>query len=463
MEASRTFSKREQRIVLAASCVAIFITPLMATMVNLALSHIGHDFGLSTYEEAWITVSYLLSSVVFLLPWAKGADLIGKRKVFLIGLVITMVGAMLASISPNFVSLIACRVLMGLGGAAISCTSIALISEVFPRNQRGGALGLNTAIIYLGAAVGPALGGALTDTLGWHSTFYVIVPFCIVALFLMLSFKHEFVAAKGETFDTKGAVVYGIAVIVGTIGILNITEWFAIPCIIAGLVMFGLFYYTQKHGHYPLMNIRVFSNRRYTRSVVTALLNYGSAYAVSFFAALYLQDVNNWSATQAGAILLIQPIIQAIFTPITGKLSDKVDGRLLPTIGMALTCAGLIVIFMFPQSVDTTLVILALVFLGFGYAFFSAPNTNVVMSSVDHGLYSEASATLGTMRQAGMLMSMGIAMACISIFMGDMVHFQSDAFMDAMKAAFMICAVLSFVGIFLSWFRGNDDALIEDV
>ena len=462
MEVGRTFSKKEQRTVLAASCVAIFITPLMATMVNLALSTIGKDFDLTTYEEAWITVSYLLASVVFLLAWAKVADLFGKKKIFMLGLIVTMVGAVLASMSPNFIILIVCRVIMGMGGAAISCTSVALISEVFPRHQRGGALGLNTAVIYLGAALGPPIGGLLTDTLGWHSTFYIVVPFCLVALLLILSFKHEFVAAKGETFDKKGAVVYGTAVIFGTFGILNITDWYAIPCIVAGAGLLVAFYFLQKRERYPLLNIRVFSNRKYTRSVLTALMNYGSAYAVSFFAALYLQDVNGWSATQAGAIMLIQPIIQAAFTPLTGKLSDKIDGRILPTAGMAVTCAGLIVIFMFGEAVNTTEVILALVLLGFGYALFSAPNTNVVMSSVSHGLYSEASATLGTMRQAGMLLSMGIAMACITVFMGDMTHFVSSAFMDAMRAAFLICATMSFAGIFLSWFRGNDDVLIDD-
>lgn len=452
----RTFSKKERMIVLFASCIASFITPLMGTMITTALPTIGIDFNVSVHDQAWVTAIYLLSCVIFLLPWAKVSDLFGKRKVFILGLVIIAAGGILAAFSTDFAHLLAARIVMGAGGAAISCTSVSMIIEVYPKYSRGTPLGINTAVVYLGSSIGPALGGILTDTLGWHSTFYMVVPFCIVALIAIMMFKTDFISAKGGSFNYLGSVVYGISMVLTAYGLMNIPQWYSYPMMIAGIALLYLFYRMQKRTDHPLLNVRMFSNKVYTRSVISTLLNYGSSYAVSFFAALYLQDINGWSAWQAGTILLIQPAIQSVLTPFTGRLSDRINPRILPTLGMIITALGLLVIFGFPTEVNTTMLILALVLLGIGYAMFSAPNTNIVMSSVPNDMYSEASGILSTMRMGGMLLSMGIAMACISIFMGSAETMtNAPMFMDAMRTAFAICVIMCVIGTVLSWFRGS--------
>lgn len=461
---TRVFSKRDQRIVLFASCIAIFITPLMGSMVVLALSTIGTDFGISTHDQGWITTAYFLSSVVFLVPLARGSDLIGKRKVFMTGLLVTIAGASLASFAPSFGMLLLCRIIMGAGGAAISCTSVAMISEVYPRHQRGTALGLNTAMVYAGSSLGPVLGGFLVDSpLGWHSTFYMVIPFCVVAFAAIWMFKTEFVATKGEPFDYKGTFLFGAGITAATYGMLNIPHWYSVPLMAAGVAVIYLFYRMQKKEQYPVLNVRVFEYKKYTRSVITTLLNYASSFAVSFFVALYLQDVYDLTARQAGMVLLIQPVIQTVFTPLTGRLSDRMDDRILPTVGMIFTTLGLLMITTFTAEKNFVQVAAALVMLGFGFAMFSAPNTNVVMSSVSERLYSEASGTLSMMRQAGMLVSMGIALGCVSLFMGDAGITDSIYnFMNAMRATFIICAAMCVIGTFLSWFRGKNEILIRD-
>jgi MFS family permease len=248
-----------------------------------------------------------------------------------------------------------------------------------------------------------------------------------------------------------------------TVGMLSIPEWWSIPCMIVGTLLMVVFYRHQKRERYPVLNVEVFSSRMYTRSVVAAFLNYASSYAVSFFAVLYLQDVNGWSPSKAGMLLLIQPVIQAVFTPLTGRLSDRIAGRILPTAGMVLLCIGLAVILIFPTEVSMLMIVVALILLGMGYAMFSAPNTNAVMSSVSAKLYSEAAATLSMMRQTGMLLSMGIASACIALTLGNSAHISDNvpAFMDAMRAAILIFAGLSIVGTLLSWFRGNSEEIID--
>jgi len=461
---AREFSGRERHLVLLASCLAIFVTPLMGSMVNLALSSIGTDFGIGAHDQGWITTSYFLSSVVFLVPFARLSDLMGKRRIFIAGLAITSAGAAMASFSPDIVALIACRVVMGAGGAAISCTGIAMISEVYPRNERGGALGINTAMVYAGSSLGPVLGGALVDSpLGWHSTFYMVIPFCVLAFFAVSRFKTDFAAAKGEPFDIRGALLFGIGVAAVTYGMMSIPDPYAMICIPAGLAVLVLFYVMQKRETYPVLNVRVFAYSKYTRSVVTTLLNYGSSFAVSFFVALYLQNVYGLSASQAGAVMLAQPVIQTLFTPFTGKLSDKMDDRILPTLGMIVTTIGLAMVLTFSAERNMLLVISALVVLGFGYALFSAPNTNSVMSSVNERLYSEAAATLSIMRQSGILVSMGIAAGCISLFMGNAVISENtELFMNSLRAAFTICVAMCIAGTVLSWFRGKRDAFTQE-
>jgi len=456
-DSTRVFSKKEQRLVLLASCLAIFATPLMGTMVNLALPTMGSEFGISTSQEGWIIAVYFLSSVAFMVPIARLADLFGKRKMFIAGIFITIAGALFASVSPNFTALLACRVIMGLGSAAISCTGIAMLTEVYPKNHRGGAIGMNTAAVYLGSSVGPPLGGFLTDTLGWHSTFYMVIPFCLLALVAILTFKTDFAPSKGEHFDAKGSVVYGVAITIATYGLMSITEWYSIPLIIAGVAMLGAFYIIEKREKFPVLNVKLFSNSRYTRSVAAALLNYASSFAVAFFLSLYLQDVGDYTPSQAGMVLLIQPLIQAVFTPITGKLSDRVDARILPTVGMIITCAGLFVIVLLTREVNMLHVAVALILLGTGYSLFSAPNTNAVMATVTPKEYSEASGMLSIMRQGGILLSIGIAVGCVSLIVGNgsINPATIDLFMKAMKTAFLIFVGMSVVGCVLSWFRGK--------
>jgi Arabinose efflux permease len=457
MDDARIFSKREQRLVLLASCLAIFATPLMGTMVNLALPTLGSEFGISTSQEGWVIAVYFLSSVAFMVPIARLSDLYGKRRMFIIGIFITIAGAILASFSPNFTALLTCRVIMGLGSAAISCTGIAMLTEVYPKNHRGGAIGLNTASVYLGSSVGPPLGGFLTDTLGWHSTFYMVIPFCLLALIAILAFKTDFTPSKGEHFDVKGSVVYGVAITIATYGLMSITEWYSIPLMIFGIALLGVFYLIEKRESFPVLNVKLFSNSRYTRSVAAALLNYASSFAVAFFLSLYLQDVGGYTPSQAGMVLLIQPLIQAVFTPLTGRLSDRVDARILPTIGMIITCAGLMVIVLLTREVDIMLVAFALILLGTGYALFSAPNTNAVMATVSPREYSEASGMLGIMRQGGILLSIGIAVGCVSLIVGNgsIDPATIDLFMNAMRTAFLIFVGMSVVGCVLSWFRGK--------
>lgn len=450
------YTKREKNMVLIASSVAIFITPAMASMVNLALISIGNDFNIGTHDLGWITTTFFISSVAFLLPAARVADLYGKKRTFIIGCIIVLIGNLLSSLATDFWMLCFFRIITGAGAAFISCTGISMIMEVFSRDERGKALGINTAFVYLGASLGPVIGGLLTDALGWRSIFYIIIPMTVVALYAISQLKYKIINLEGS-FDIKGSIVYGLSIMFAMYGLMNLPSISSIFSLIIGVMLLFVFIYLQKHGNWPLINLSIFKSTRFSRSIFATLLNYASSYATAFFLSLYLQSIGALSASEASLILLVQPLVQVVLTPFAGKWADSLDLRILPTVGMAITCFGLILLLFVGVNVNMPMIIVALLILGLGYSLFSAPNTLAVMSYVKVNEYSEASSLLSTMRQTGMMLSLGIAMCIISVIMGSADNLSPEnysLFVQVMRTSWIVFILFSVVGCVISWFRG---------
>jgi len=453
----RVYTKREKNMVLLASSVAIFITPAMASMVNLALVSIGNDFNVGTHNLGWITTTFFISSVAFLLPAGRIADLYGKKRTFVIGCIIVLIGNLLSSLAIDFWMLCFFRIITGAGAAFISCTGVSMIMEVFSREERGKALGINTAFVYLGASLGPVIGGLLTDAFGWRSIFYIIIPMAVIALFAISHLRTEFISSEGS-FDIRGSFVYGLSIIFAMYGVMNLPNAGSIISLILGIMLLIAFIHIQKHDTWPLIDLNIFKNSGFSRSIFATLLNYASSYAVSFFLSLYLQSIGALSASEASMILLIQPLVQVILTPFAGKWADHLDLRMLPTVGMAFTFFGLMLLLFVGININIPLIFFALLILGLGYSLFSAPNTLAVMSYVRAAEYSEASSMLSTMRQTGMMFSLGIAMCIISVVMGNADNLSPEnyaSFVSVMRTSWIVFMFLSLVGCFFSWFRGR--------
>ena len=200
------YTEAERRIVILACCLSGFIAPLLSTMMNLSLVSIGNEFSVGSHQLAYVNTAFLLSSVVFMVPMSKAADIFGKKRVFLTGLVMILAASVAAMFSPSFGWLIACRVVMGAGAASLSSTSISLITDVFPGNRRGGAIGFQTMCVYIGLAAGPPVGGAMNDLFGWHSLFLLIVPLAVMSFVAMTMFRHEISPDAGTRFDASGSM-----------------------------------------------------------------------------------------------------------------------------------------------------------------------------------------------------------------------------------------------------------------
>jgi MFS family permease len=454
------YTDTEVRAVKLACYISGFITPLLSTMMNLSLINIGEDFGTGSHDLAYVNSAFLLASVIFMVPLSKLSDIIGKKKMFNIGLVILIAGCVVASIAPSFGWVILGRAIIGVGAAGLVTVSISILTDVVPKEHRGSVMGYQTMFIYMGLALGPAIGGSLNDLIGWRLLFLLPIPLAVASIAILKSgFKGEITPDAGGTLDTRGSILYGMAVLFSMAGVMNLPAVWAIVSVIAGLILLVLFVKDQIGKENCILEMSLFKNWAFSGSCIATFMSYASSYSISFFMALYLQSIGQLSATEAGMLMIIQPTIQCIFTPFVGRLTDKLERKeILPTIGMAITALGVLSLVFYSLDTGLETVIATMVLVGFGFSLFSAPNTTLIMSSVPRNHTSEASGMMAVMRQTGMMVSMGIAMLFIATIMGSTDNLGPDTyelFLEVMSYSFTVCFVMCIIGTITSMFRGT--------
>ena len=450
-------------VVLLVATTASFLFPFMSSAVNIALPVLGKELSLDAVMLGWIATAYLLSSATFLVPFGRIADIYGRKKIFTWGIVIFTLSSLFSGMASSVAMLISFRVFQGIGGAMLAGTAVALLTTIFPANERGKVLGINAAAAYIGLSLGPVLGGILTQHLGWRSIFFLSAFLGLAIIGVVLwKLKGEWTGAKGERFDFAGSVIYILGFVALVYGFTLLPEssgmWLGACLIVGGVIGLSAFTRWEMRIRSPVLDISLFSNSKaFTFSNLAALINYSATFAVSFLISLYLQYVKGFNPASAGLILVAMPAIQAIFSPLAGRLSDRIEPRLIASAGMALTTVGLIIFIFLNEKTPLELIIGNLVLMGFGFALFSSPNINAVMSSAPKTAYGVASATLATMRQVGMVFSMGVAMLMFALYIGrvQITPEYYSLFQESMKTSFIVFAVLCFGGIFASLARGK--------
>ncbi|MGE4577406.1 MAG: MFS transporter [Candidatus Methanomethylophilaceae archaeon] len=451
-------SKVQKRTLLIASCMASMVTPLTGTMMNLSLVSIGLTFDIGAHALAYVNTAFLLSSAVFMVPIAKVADIYGRKTLFMFGLVLFTISSLVAYFSVSFEMLLALRIVMGLATAAIAGTAMSMLTDAFGPSERGAAIGLNTASVYLGTAMGPVVGGIINDVFGWRSVFLVTIPLAIASSFMILGVKFNNEMHYGKTFDLAGTVLYSLAITLTMAGLINMPDPLSVVSMIVGLLMLFVFVKYEKRVGEPVLDVHIFSNKIFSRSCLASFMMNSANYAVSFFVAIYLQTIGALTSSEAGIVMLSQPIVQTTLTAYFGKLYDRMeDKRLLPTAGVAVSGIGILLIMVLSVDLNIPLVLAALVFFGLGNAIFNAPNTTEIMSSVSPVDRGAASAMVAVVRQTGMMVSMGIAMFAIAVIMGDIDTLGPSTygnFVTVIRISFFISAVMCLFAMLGSWFRG---------
>lgn len=448
-----------KKVVLLVTTMSSFLTPFMGSSVNIGLPSIGNEFAMNAILLSWVSTAYYLAAAVFLVPLGRIADMRGMKKMFLYGISLDLAASLLIVVSNNEIELIALRVLQGIGGAMIFGTGVAILTSAYPARERGKALGINVAGTYTGLSLGPVVSGFLTQYFGWRSIFlsYVPLEFIIITLTLW-KLKGEWAEAEGEGFDFTGSVIYGLALVAVMYGFSSLPDTSGALLVLIGVLCILVFVAWETKAKCPVLNISLFRhNPAFTFSNLAALINYSATNAMAFLMSLYLQYIKALSPQDAGLIMVSQPIVMAVFSPFAGRLSDRIEPRIVASTGMAITVAGLFLFTLLNETSTLGFIIACLIIVGFGFALFSSPNTNAIMSSVEKKFYGVASGMVGTMRLIGQMLSMGIAMLVLAVYMGRVQIMPENypLFMESMKITFMLFALLCFAGIFASLARGK--------
>ncbi len=444
----------DKKALLIATCVASITTPLMSTMMNLSLLDIGADFNVGSHAQAYVNTMFLLGSVVSMVPSAKFASVYGMKRVFKFGLFLVMIFCLLSFLSPSFGFLIMMRFLIGTATAMTAVTSMAMLTYSFPLTVRGRVLGFNTTFVYLGLSLGPTIGGVITDLLGWGFIFIFVLCLAAIALSAILAFNQEIAPTPENRMDWIGAVMWGVMIICTMFGFVNITAVWGPPLFGIGILLLICNWKYLRDAKDPVLNTKMFRNPVFSRSCIAAFMNYGASYCITFFLSLYLQSIGELSATEAGGLLLIQPFMQVLLTTKMGTISDHMeDKRILPCIGMVITLIGVSMYLFMSTEYSVLYVVAIMIVTGVGLGIFGAPNNSLIMSSAPMNIKGEASGVLAVVRQTGMMISMGVAMASLSIIMGSTDNLGPDTyglFIDALHLTFGICVAMCAIGAICS-------------
>ena len=466
-------------IVLIVASVGSLMGPLDSTIVSVSMPSISDALQMDYAQTLWVPTAYLVTIASILLIIGRVSDIFGKKKIYISGFAIFAVGSLLCSLAQSGEQLISFRVIQGIGASFIMTSGTALVSAAFPPGEQGRALGLNVMAVYLGLAIGPPLGGILTQSFGWHSIFLVNVPIAIITIALAVWKLNECeILDKKVSFDISGAIAFAVGLITILLGLTlgNTDGWLSanvLILVIISIISFVMFIrIEQKKGENGLFDLRLFTkNRLFAAANFSAFLNYTAYYGSTFVISFYLQRVLGIDIGTTGLILLAMPLVMCIISPITGSLSDKVGSRTLATLGMIIMAVGLFLISTLGMNTSIAIVVIYLVILGIGMGMFSSPNTSAVMKSVRKDKTGVASGMLSTMRTVGQSLSlvlMGSVMAIVtssalvsSVFMGGSSSVDNAEFITGMSAALKVSALIALIGAASSTLRGKVETETE--
>ena len=450
---------KHRKSVLIIIFLSSFLTAFSVYTTVISAKNIGMELGMDAATISWVSLIFILAAAMFLIPFGKIADLYGRKKIFLTGVVVFTVSSVLLAFVDSTGAFIAFRFVQGLGAALIYATGNAILTASFPPTQRGKVIGINVTGVYIGLTLSPLLGGIMTQNFGWRSQFWFNIPFgVLITLLVLLKMKGEWTSEKREKFDYIGSAIYALflfSLIYGLSLFPNIIGFVFILISVNGVIIFILW---EKRITYPMLDLNLFKNNRYLLfSCLVSIFFYVSTIALALLLSLYMQYLLDMSPQEAGYILLIQPLFQAIFSPIAGRLSDKVEAKKMVSVGLIIVLIGIAPLLFIGSGFPIYLIAISSAILGLGTAFFSSPNIRAIMSSIPKSSLGIAASLEGTMRTIGQTFSFGMLTIVFAVIIGN-VAITPPYYPQFITSARVICIlflILTFISLIFSIFRGK--------
>ena len=446
-------------LALGSISISYFVVSLTMSATNVAVPTIALDLGANAILVSWLPTAFLLANAIFLLPAGRLADIHGRKKIFLIGMVLFSVSCVMANLAPNIELLLLTRVLQGIGGALAFATGLAIVMTIFTSDKRGAALGITSATLYLGLSLGPVIGGWFTENYGWRSVFLfpLVLGFLSVSLTL-LSLKGEWKNESPNKVDWYGSLIFALwssALYIGISLIPDPISWGLITAGIAGSVWF---YYQQLASPSPLIRFKlIMQNRVFSRSLFGNLCIDSSNYPFVFLFSLYLQYIQGMSPSSAGKIMVLQPMMMAIIAPIAGRLADTFDPRYIATIGCIVMACAFALMQTIGADTGIPLISAGLITLGVGFGLFTTPNNSAALSAMDKERLGIGSALLNLARVSGNMIGTATVLLLVALYIG---HVKIEpplypALLTLIHVALGLSFVLTLCGAWFSFSRGT--------
>lgn len=462
-------------IALGVTTIGVLMTAIDATVVILAMPDIMTDLHSNLVSLIWVLMSYILASTVFLLALGRVADLYGRVKLYNLGFVVFTIGSALCGLSSGDGELIVFRAIQGTGGALLIVNSLAIVTEAFPRGERGTAMGYNSIAFAAGSIVGPVLGGLILSVSNWRWIFLINIPVGIVGTAAASKYLHRgTVTRAGEKLDLPGSVLFSLSLLCLLLALTQSIEmgWHSRTVIlflvgfVVGLIAFQL---VEMRSSSPALDPRLFRSRLYDFSVLAAMLQSLSIFAVQFLIVFYLQAVRGYSPLSAAFGLLPLPIVNAFSGPIGGRISDRTGARLPASTGLLIQVVALYWLSLTTDTSPYWHIAVGLALMGLGGGLFYSPNTSSAMGASPPDRLGVAAATLSTLRNIGMVVSFALALAVaagslprdvmLKLFIGTSVHLRTSlmvAFVGGMQAALRASIVICLIAALMSLVRGRE-------
>ena len=432
-----------------------FFAVFLSNGVIVAVPTIASDFAMNNVVQNWVPTIIFLVVAVFTVPAGQLSGKFGVKRSLLAGVIVYLIGSIGCVLSFSTEVFMFFRVVSGAGMAFLTVSSMAMVVSAVKPQNRGKALGYTVTGVYIATSLSPVICGLLTFNFGWRAIFYVVIPFLILCLALiMIKIPMEWQTYAEDKIDKIGSIIWGIGILAFVYGFTNLVNSTGVFLTVFGLAVIVVFIFYELRQKSPVFNVRLFKNTKFLSSNVAALCSYLAIMVVTTILNYHFQYVRGWNTQMTGMMLIIPPILQAILAPNAGKLSDKYNPQVIAAIGMAVAACGLAILAFLDGNMPLYLVVIAMALEGIGMGVFSSPNMNAIMSSVPPKDAPTASASQATMRTIGQTMSLGMLTLVFAWIMGDlpMLAKYADLIVQGSQIICVICTVLCIIGIFSSLF-----------
>lgn len=456
-----------------AIALGTFISYLDSSIVNIALPTLTHYFQADITTINWVVTSYLLMITGLVIIFGRLADMYGRKRLYISGLIVFTVSSALCGAAPTIWTLVAFRCLQGVGAAAILANGSALVTEAFPATERGRALGMIGSVLAFAVIVGPLLGGFLTDQIGWRSIFYINVPIGIVGAILAAKvLPSRSTKRSEERFDLAGAVTLFacLSCLLFLTSLLSKLDWqmsVLAPLLLATIVLAAIFLATETRVEHALLDLEIFRRRAFSAAALSSFLSFWAISSVAFLLPFYFDRVLLLSPTLSGALLAPVPIVLVVVAPLGGFLADRFGVRAVCTTGALINCLGLVYLSTLDMKTSRLGVVMRLIPFGVGMGLFQPPNNSAMMGAVPSNRLGIVSGMISALKNLGSMSGVAVTSLVLAITqLSVMDQLQSlgissemaerQSFVTAVRVMALLSAAICSIVVLTSFFRGNE-------